>query len=390
MTDKIAEKKDNKNASFNLIEVIVIIIITSLVVGVVTSVVVRNSKSISDKVPTFNKKNNLEEFEEAYNNIINSYVEKVDENKLIEAAIEGMYNYLSDPYTTYIDEDTSIDLTDRLNGEYYGLGIEFYKDEDGFKVAEVFNNSPAQKADIKSGDILIKINDKIIENMLSTEVAKIIKTSNFDKIKLTIMRNGKEIEKEINLGTIIIPSISKEKYEDVGYIKVSTFSNTTYKQFLTALNDLEKDDIKGLIIDLRNNGGGYLDTAVDIASLFLEKGKNIYGLQIKNKTEFFKDETSESRKYKIVVLINGGSASASEILAAALKESYGATLVGTKSYGKGSVQESNTLKSGAFIKYTFAYWLTPKGNNINNKGIEPDIIEEDNSLQIEKAIEAIK
>lgn len=366
---KIKNKKD-KIATFNLIEVIVIIIMTSLVVSVSTGIIVYKNYYKIDK--TSSNKDYLKELEYAYNNILNSYVEKVDEKELTNAAIKGMYNYLGDPYTSYLDKDSTDNLMDRLKGEYKGIGVEITTNESGTVVMTVFENSPAEEAGIMVGDIITKVKGVDVNGKTTSEVSNMIKSTN-GNVEIEVNRGGITKTLTLKVSTVSIKSVVKNKYDKTGYLRIETFSNTTYKQFKESLETLEKDGIENLIVDVRNNGGGFLNSAVEIAELFVEKGKPIYGLQTKYKKEMYKDTTKEKRDYKVIVLINGGSASASEVLAAALKESYGATLLGTKSYGKGTVQDTSELESGGMIKYTTAYWLTPKGVTINEKGLTPDI-----------------
>lgn len=366
---KIKNKKE-KIATFNLIEVIVIIIMTSLVVSVSTGIIVYKNYYKIDK--TSSNKDYLKELEYAYNNILNSYVQKVDEKELTNAAIKGMYNYLGDPYTSYLDEDSTDNLMDRLKGEYKGIGVEITANESGTVVMTVFENSPAEEAGIMVGDIITKVKGIDVSGKTTSEVSNMIKSTN-GNIEIEVNRVGITKTLTLKVSTVSIKSVIKNKYDKTGYLRIETFSNTTYKQFKESLENLEKDGIENLIVDVRNNGGGFLNSAVEIAELFVEKGKPIYGLQTKDKKEMYKDTTKEKRNYKVIVLINGGSASASEVLAAALKESYGATLLGTKSYGKGTVQDTSELESGGMIKYTTAYWLTPKGVTINEKGLNPDI-----------------
>lgn len=394
---KYVTKRKERNASFNLIEVIVIIIMTSLIVGVSTGVIVYKNYKEEPQEETKDTKY-YNELKKAYENIINGYVEKVDESKLVNAAIEGMYNYLGDPYTSYIDEDGTENLNDRLNG-YTGVGVEITKVNEGILVVNVFENGPAAKAGIEAGDILIKLNGTDITNASASEVSNSIKTSSQDSVELTFLRSNITITKTVNIKSIDVPTVTKNNIDGTGYIKIDTFSSDTYNQFKNALEELEQNGISNLIIDVRNNGGGYLNSAVEIAELFIEKGKNIYGLQNKKETTFYQDKTKTKRNYKVAVIVNGSSASASEILASALKESYGATIVGTTSYGKGTVQETSELASGGMIKYTTAYWLTPNGNSINKKGIKPDIEIEynyvennviDNDIQIQGALKAVK
>lgn len=222
------------------------------------------------------------------------------------------------------------------------------------------------------GDIITKVADNDVQNSTLSVVSNLIKSTN-GTTTIEVLRGGVYKTLEINVEKVSIPSVSSNNFDGVGYIKITTFSNNTYEQFKTALSSLEKENIDSLVIDVRNNGGGFLNAAVDIAELFIEKGKNVYGLETKEKTEYYKDSTKESRKYKVGILLNSASASASEILAAALKESYGATLLGLTSYGKGTVQETSELETGGMIKYTTAYWLTPNGNKINNVGLKPDV-----------------
>jgi len=369
-TEKKIKNKKDKIATFNLIEVIVIIIMTSLVVSVSTGIIVYKNYYKIDK--TSSNKDYLKELEYAYNNILNSYVEKVDEKELTNAAIKGMYNYLGDPYTSYLDKDSTDNLMDRLKGEYKGIGVEITTNESGTVVMTVFENSPAEEAGIMVGDIITKVKGVDVNGKTTSEVSNMIKSTN-GNVEIEVNRGGITKTLTLKVSTVRIKSVIKNKYDKTGYLRIETFSNTTYKQFKENLETLEKDGIENLIVDVRNNGGGFLNSAVEIAELFVEKGKPIYGLQTKDKKEMYKDTTKEKREYKVIVLINGGSASASEVLAAALKESYGATLLGTKSYGKGTVQDTSELESGGMIKYTTAYWLTPKGVTINEKGLTPDI-----------------
>lgn len=390
---------EEKSASFNLVEVIVIILMTSLVVGVSTGIIVYKNYSNIESSRSEKAKDNISVFKDAYNKILNGYVEKIDEDELLNAAIGGMYNYLGDPYTGYLDQVTTDDLTDRLEGEYEGIGVEISKIENGILVANVFEDSPADKAGIEAGDILTKINGKELKNVTAAEASDMIKSSKKEEIEISFLRAGITKTVTVNIKKVYIPSVTKEKYNSVGYLRIDTFSATTYSQFKKTLTELEEDGITSLIIDVRNNGGGYLNSAVEIAELFVEKGKTIYGLEKKSGTVFYEDTTSTKREYKVAILVNGGSASASEVLAAALKESYDATLVGSLTYGKGTVQETKELSSGGMIKYTTAYWLTPKGDKINEIGITPDVkvsgnykidmpLEED--VQLQEAIKVLE
>ena len=386
--------------TFSLVEMIVIVIIVSIIVSVFSGFLVfRNYGHFSNitNVPGTKVENEeLKEFIELYNDLKDKYVEDVDGKKLIEAATKGMFDYL-DVYTNYIDQETTVDVQDRLNGEYKGIGVEIANNDSGFvEIKTIFPNTPAEEVGLKPGDLIISINGESMIGKTSADVANTIKGNpNVKFITLVYRRNNKDETVKIDISKVIIPSVESKMLEgNIGYIKLSTFSNTTYNQVKTSLEELEKKNMKSLIIDVRDNSGGYLNSAKDISELFLKKGKIIYQLKYRDgnieKVYSTKDNT---RDYKVVVLTNEFSASASEILAIALKESYGATLVGKKTFGKGTVQDTDILSNGSMVKYTSAYWLSPNGNSINNFGIDPDIevdLKETGDSQLDKAIETLK
>lgn len=385
----------SKNVTFNLIEVIVIVLITGLVVSVGSGLIIYNNYDNNKDSNKIDKSEELKEFAEVYNNIINSYVEEVNKKELIESAIEGMFNYLGDGYSNYFDSESSSDLQDRLNGEYYGIGIEINNNKEGkVQIVNIFENTPAEKAGLKVGDIILKIDEESSEGKTAAYVATLIKNSSKSEISLQYQRDGVQNTINIKLMTITIPIVTTETYDKTGYINISSFSANSLEQIKSALTELENKGINSLIIDVRNNSGGYLKSASEIADLFIAKGLPIYQLKKKNnKIEIFKAKDDFVRHYKIVVLQNEGSASASEILALALKESYGATIVGTKSFGKGTVQELEELSSGSMVKYTSAYWLSPNGNSIDKVGVTPDIevtLVNGVDTQLNKALEIIK
>ena len=368
------DKPKNKKPTFELWEVIAITLVASIIMSISTGCVVYNNKK--DNCINSNDSKYLAEFEKSYKSIVENYYDNIDETKLVEAAISGMLTYLGDPYTTYLNENSTTILNDSLNGSYEGVGIEVNTSENGkINIVNVFDDSPAQKAGIKPGDIITKINDVDMSSKSSNDAVSIIQKNK--KITIEVNRNSKLLSFNLEKTSLYVPSITSELKEannqKVGYIKISKFSDTTYEQFKKELTTLESKQINSLIIDVRNNTGGYLSDATNIAKLFLQKGKLIYSLQNKLLKEDTIDDTEESRNYKVYVLINNGSASASEVLASALKYSYGATLVGVKSYGKGKVQKTSTLSDGTMYKYTSAKWLTPKGNCIDEEGLTPDI-----------------
>ena len=290
---------------------------------------------------------------------------------MLDEAIAGMMDYLGDDYTTYLDDESTAELFETLSGEYNGIGVSINNSDKS--IVKVYSNTPASKAGIQEGDIIVGFNDTDVTNMTATEVVNLIKNSN-DYFTLKLQRGTETISVSLKNETLIAPNIEYYTVENtnIGYLYLQTFSNTLATQVENALNELENNGMSSLIIDLRNNTGGYLTAATDVASIFLEKGERIYSLSYQNDVTNFNDETNEHKDYKIVVLINENTASASEILAAALKQSYGATIVGETSFGKGKVQQTMQLDDGSMVKYTSAYWLTPNGTCIDGTGINPD------------------
>lgn len=394
---KRKSKRSKKIYGFKLIEVIVIVITTSILCTVATGMIFYKHY---ERTPILsqNKSNNeyINEFLDVYDSITKEYYEEVNQNELIDSAINGMFSYLGDDYSEHLSQKDTNDLLEKLAGEYQGIGVEIYQDK---IIYDVFENSPAEKAGIKKGDQVIKIDKEDLKVKDNEYVADKIKKSE-GKIDIVLLREGKEINVVVEKDKLYIPSVTDRIIESnnkkIGYMQISTFSNTTYKQFKSTLEKLEKENINSLIIDVRSNSGGYLVSAKDIASLFLEKGKVIYSLEEKGKTTKYKDKTKTKRSYDVAVLINEYSASASEILTAALKDSYNATLVGKKSYGKGKVQQTLDLDDGSMAKYTTAKWLTPKGTCIDKVGISPDYEvdleingEEIVDTQLNKAVEVL-
>lgn len=312
---------------------------------------------------------------ETYNTITNKYYGDVDKKELIDNALAGMLSTVSDPYTTYIDSNSTQSFLERVNGTYNGIGCEVYTNSEGqIVIGEVFENTPAAQANLKTGDIIIEIDGNDYQDKTSVEVSEYIKSSS-KTVNIKIKRNDEMIETKVKPKTVEIQSITTDIYErnnkKIGYMYISIFSSITDNQFKKKLQELEKSNINGLIIDVRQNTGGYLDVVTNMVDIILPKGKIIY--QLEDKTGITKKyvESAEKRQYPIAVLVDSYSASASEILASAIKESYGGYVVGTNTYGKGTVQQTYNLEDGSIIKYTTQKWLTPNGNWINEIGLEP-------------------
>lgn len=364
----------DKKPTFELWEVLVITLVSSVIMGLSTGYVAYRSNK--NYVNTGNEY--INELVKSYNNITANYYDNIDEKSLVDAAINGMLNYLGDPYTTYLDKTNTNSLTDALAGTYEGIGIEVSKNGNNeIEVKTVFDDTPSSEAGLLVGDVILKINEEDVTTKTTTDAVAIIKSSKSSNIKLQIKRNEEIKDIDVVRKELYLPVVSSELLnqndKNIGYIAVEKFSETVFEQFSKELNKLEKNSLDGLIIDLRNNTGGFLVGATKMAELFLEKGKVIYSLQSKLDNEVTKDETDEKRDYKVYILVNKSSASASEILAAALKYSYGAKLVGTTTYGKGKVQKTSKLSDGTMYKYTSAKWLTPSGDCIDGIGLSPDL-----------------
>jgi peptidase, S41 family len=347
----------------------------------------------------------LKKVVDTYYAIVDNYYGELDRDKLIDGAVEGMISSVGDTFTSYSDTDSTSSFDETINGSYEGIGCTVATLEDGtISVIDMFEDSPSYKAGLKVGDIILKVDGESYEGKNSNDISNYIKNSGKSKIVLTVKRDNEEKDISINLSKVEIPHVSGKVIEQdskkIGYIKISLFASNSYKQFKNKLDELEKSNIDDLIIDVRDNNGGYLSSVTDICNLFLDKGKVIYQLEDSKGKVKKKDTTKEKRKYDIVVLINGGSASASEILASAIKESYGGDIVGTNSYGKGTVQQTKKLLDGSMIKYTTQKWLTPDGNSINGVGVTPTKVVElneeyfnnpttENDNQLQEAIKLI-
>ena len=346
----------------------------------------------------------LAKFVDAYDAIVNNYYKEVDKDKLVESAINGMVSSVGDEYTSYSDKDVTDNFNEAVNGKYMGIGALIMKSENDLVIYKVFEDSPSYKAGLKDGDIILKLDDKDTKDMSVNDIASIVKNDDNKEVKLLVKRGEENLDITIVKDMVELPVVSgkviNHNDKKIGYISLSIFSSVASEQFNKELVKLEKEGISGLVIDVRGNSGGYLTTVTDIASYFLKKGDIIYKLEVNDKVTVRKDKTKESRDYSVAVLIDKNSASASEILASSIKESYNGYVVGTNSYGKGTVQQTLVLSDGSMIKYTIEKWLTPLGNWINEEGVVPTnyvelsseylnnpVFENDN--QLNKALELV-
>lgn len=382
--------------------IIIIMVITAIISGITSGIIVYSSygKNTGISYKSINDDKDLKEFLEVYSQITSSYYEDVNKSDLIKSAISAMLDYLGDNYTTYMNSTETNLLTESLNGEYEGIGV-LIQDH---TIVQVFEDSPASKAGLKENDEIMMVNNTDVSDKTSTEIATMIKKSKTKEVSLSIKRGNETINLNLKLSKLYVPAAASEVIENtsIGYLRLATFSTTVSNQVERELAKFKDKNINSLIIDLRSNSGGYLSAAEDVSNLFIENGKVIYSLKSKNGEKVVKDNTNSKEDYKLVILIDENTASAAEILTAALKDSYGATLVGKKSYGKGKVQQTMILDDGSMAKYTSAKWYRPNGECIDGVGILPDVEvdltierDKDNNIinvidsQLDKAIELL-
>ena len=406
MKDKIKNKKNKLNLEknkFNTIELLLMFIM-ALALGLLIGEMIFSNTSTNSLTKKTN--NEIKEIENVYNSLIEEYVGKVNKEELKEAAIEGMISHLEDKYSIYYNKEESKQFEEELKGTYYGIGAEIYRAQNkNITVNKVYKNSPSEKAGLKKGDEIIKINNKELKDKTTEEVSKLIKSKKSQTITLTIKRENKTYNKKLTTEEIEIPSVKteiiKNENKKIGYIQITIFSSNTDEQFAKALENLKKENITNLIIDVRDNIGGELDTVVNIASNFLAKDDIVIQTISNNKTKKITSNKNSKKDYNIVVLINNGSASGSEVLAATLNENCNAELIGDTTYGKGTVQKTKKLASGSIIKYTVETWKTGKGKDINGKGVKPTIKinqsekyyetqKQEDDAQLQKAIEILQ
>ena len=325
--------------------------------------------------------NELRNFSDIFARIKSDYVEDVDDKTLLENAIRGMLTGL-DPHSTYLNTDEYKELKIGTTGKFGGLGIQVGM-EDGFvKVISPIDDTPAYRAGLESGDLIIRLDDKSVKGMTLNDAVKIMRGEPGTDIKLVVIREGadKPLPFTVTRDIISVKSVKSRILEpDYGYVRISNFQSKTARDLVTEISKLKKDnknELKGLVLDLRNNPGGVLSAAADVSDAFINDGKLVFtkGRIENSEFEFNAKPGDIMNGLPVVVLINGGSASASEIVAGALQDHKRAVIMGSKSFGKGSVQTIQELRSGGAVKITTARYFTPSGRSIQGEGITPDII----------------
>lgn len=314
---------------------------------------------------------------EVYQALVRKFDGKLDETALINGMKKGLVEAAGDPYTTFLDGEEAKAFNEQLNGSFSGIGAELGKEGSEIVIIAPIAGFPAEKAGLRAKDVIVAIDDQDATGLSVDEAVKRIRGEKGTSVKLTVVRGGTEkLDFTIVRDTITIPSVEYKILDgNIGYIKISRFAEDTSSLVTAAANEFKAKNVKGVIVDMRNNPGGYLNAAVDVSSIWLKNGQTI--LEEKRDGKVVQSFKAQGDGVLVgvptVVLINEGSASASEITAGALKDNNAATVMGVTSFGKGSVQEFSSITGGGVLKVTVARWYTPAGKNIDKEGIEPSV-----------------
>lgn len=344
------------------------------------------SKDLYESYKKYNKLVGLEQIVEE------DFYQDVSEEDLVQGAIKGMFSGLGDIYSQYYTKEEFEQLKEQTSGSFVGIGvyISATSDDDYITIIAPIEGSPAEKSGVKAGDKVIKVDGQNVYADESDKAISMIKGEAGTSVKLTLKRGDEEFDLTIKREEIVSKSVESEILDDnIGYLKITSFNENTYSEFKEALDDLKSKDIKALTLDLRNNPGGLLDVCADIADELIGEATIVYTKDNKGDKEYLKSDKNKLG-LPIAVLVNEGSASASEILTAAIVDNNEGIAVGTITFGKGLVQSVRELKDGTGYKLTTAQYFTPNGDYINEKGIEPKIVEDNESKQIDVAIEWLK
>lgn len=390
------------DSKFSIFEVIIVTFI-SIIFGIIVGYILTYT---STPIKAIKSDPNLEEIISAYNTLKNNYYDDVNEVSLADNAIKGMVSSLNDSYSSFMDNKTAESFNESVDGYFVGIGVTIMYSDGYNQIIKVDDSGPGDKAGLKVNDIILSVDGNSVKGVYGEELTSLIKGKSGSKVKIMIKRGNVTKTVTVKRGIIEIENVTSHLLEEngkkIGYINVAVFASNTFKQFRKNLSRMEKKNAEALIIDLRDNPGGHLSQTRDILSMFFDKKTVLYELQNKNKVSKIYSSSNDTRNYPIVILVNGNSASASEVMASCFNDNYkNATIVGTKTYGKGTVQQTVKLSSGTSFKYTTEKWLTSKGKTVDGVGINPDInIELDqsyysnptyeNDLQVQKAVEILK
>ncbi len=369
---KLSNDKNDKQITMPLYKLLILLFITVFLTSVVTFASYKLGLNYGN-----DKQKNINKIEKVYEQIEGDYYKDVDEDKLTKGAIDGMVKSLNDPYSEYISAEDTESYNQEISGDFVGIGAEMESHNNYARITSPMKDSPAEKAGIKSLDVITKVNNKSIKNKSLNEIVNQVRGKKGTTVTLTIKREGKEpFDVEIKRDKIHVTSVDYKKKDDTGIISISKFQEKTTEELKSAIKKAKKDNVKHVVLDLRNNPGGLLDEVITSVNLFVDKGKPVIYLETKGdkpeavKTE--KDKMSGIDDMDYSVLVNKGSASASEIFAGALQDYKIADVVGTTTFGKGIGQSHQSFDDSSILKYTNMRWLTPNKSYIHKKGIKPN------------------
>ena len=381
----------------------IILLVVALILGGVgvlfaQGLGVSNSSLLTDEeyedyqylLETYGKLDSIKQFLEE------TYYVSVNTDDLLEGAYYGLVDGLNDPYSEYVSAEDYADYISSMLGEYSGVGMSFYGNEDGvLEIVKVYRNSPAQKAGMQPGDIIVKVDGKEYSGSESNEAAVNIRGKAGTPVDITYRRDGVENTVTIVRASIQVETIEYQMLEDnIGYIYIDGFESATAKDFKAAMDDLTAQGAKGLVIDLRNNGGGLVDICVEVADMLMNQGTVVYTEDHNKKKDYYVTAAGRT-ELPYVLLVNEYTASASEILAAGIQDNNEGKIIGTKTYGKGIIQSLYTWDDGSAVKITIMQYYSPSGKTIHKVGITPDYVVElvegdDTDYQLQKALEVLK
>lgn len=344
-----------------------------------------------------------EKLEKLESLIDSEFLKEVDEKELQNGIYEGYISGLGDPYSVYYDEEATKSLNESTQGEYDGIGAVLTQDKSSriITLTQIYEGSPAEKAGLKAGDILYKVEDEKVTGIDLAEVVTHIKGEKGTEVHLTVLRGEKNEEVTVTAirETIEYPTVSHKMLEDnIGYLRITEFDSVTYDQYVEAYTDLQSQGMKGIVVDLRSNPGGNLNTVCQILDLILPEGKIVYTEDKNGKQQELTSDKEHQIDIPMTVLVNGYSASASEIFAGAVQDYGLGEIIGTQTYGKGVVQQIFDLEDGTCVKLTIAKYFTANGQDIDGKGITPDIEvkyepdenNEEADNQLDRAVEVLR
>lgn len=360
-----------------VLAILVLVLVLALLLGCFSAGVLagRYLQQTEEQKTLDKEKAGLEKFEEVLLIIKGTYVEKISSKKLVTGAIKGMMESLNDPYSRYLDKSHFQMVEEETAGNYEGVGIMLGMEDSKLTVISPIKNTPADKAGIKTDDIIIKVDKKSTKNMTINQAVKLIRGPKGTTVVLVIERKGEKepLEFELERAKIETPNVSSKIVEDdIGYVHLHFFGGGSGDSVKKAVEELKDQGAKGIILDLRNNPGGLLDESIDVASVFMDSGVVVKIKERKGAEQVFRARGKADSKIPLVILVNKGSASASEIVAGAIQDTDRGVLVGETTFGKGSVQDVRRLSDGSGILITIAQYFTPKGRSLHKKGVKPD------------------